>query len=164
MAEGRRRARGPQPSPAPAPPGREGRGARPRSPYVLGGERRDAPDEAAEPGGGRYPAGAAGSARASARVVLPQQPGQGAQRPLHHVAHAGPAAPGRAGPGRPLPGRGGAGGGAGGRGGGAGRGGAAPQAPPAARLGREVELEPRDRSGAAPEGAAGTEPSPPALP
>lgn len=108
-----------QPDPAPRPradaaprapgpaPGREGRGARPRRPYVLGGERRDVPDEAPEPGGGRHPAGAAGAPRAGPRVVLPQQPGQGAQCPLHHVAHAGPAAPGRDGPGRPFPGRGG---------------------------------------------------------
>lgn len=110
-AEGRRRARCPQPSPAPVPAGQQGRRARPRSPYVLGGERRDAPDEAAEPGGGRYPAGATSAARAGTRVMLPQQPGQGAQSPLHHVAHAGPSAPGRDGPGRPLPGR--AGGGAG---------------------------------------------------
>lgn len=59
---------------------------------MLGGERRDVPDEAPEPRGSRRPVGAARTPRPRARLVLPQQRRQRAQRALYNVAHDSAAA------------------------------------------------------------------------
>lgn len=52
--------------------------------YVLGRERSDAADEAAQPG----EEGCSGGRRPS-QLVLQEEPRQRRERPLHHVAHRG---------------------------------------------------------------------------